>query len=613
MRWILTIHLCCALQATALAAPGRRFALVIGANRGAEEDQPLKFAEADADRMARVLRDLGGFSPGDVVALATPSASQVLSAMDSLSGRVAAERAAGRSPLLLFYYSGHADGEALHVGPALMTFGAIRRWLESSRASVRLAVVDACRSGALTRVKGVHAAPAIEVRLSEELATRGEAVITSSTADEAARESDGLRGSFFTHHFVSGLRGAADQSRDGRVTLGEAYDYAYAHTVAQASGGQHPTFKYDLAGRGDIVLTSLSEAGAWLSFGDGASGWYFILTEDGTVLGEVDVSHGAVKVAVAPGRYELRKRTLPGHQVMHVTVARGEERAILDADLEAAPTLPSLAKGDEQPALPPSPAGTQVAAPPRRPPPPRFKQGRLFFFLMPGFGVGWLPAGTHTEIAWQYQGGPTGTPGDVYRSAVVSGGGAGFAPFHLALELGGRIWRGLSVSGVLRLQLYNNANAETQRTATTVVGSSKPYGAIAGLARFRYSFSESRVHPFVHVDIGGGWIRHDLDVSGAQSSDPDHPLVDYPTAFFYNAGARTMAPQLVCPSTPGAVCRDTVALGNVLLGTGGGLWIDLGHHLAFMGDVTMLGALGTGGGQSGLNFDFQLGVGAHFL
>src|SRR5439155_1903876 len=104
------------------------------------------------------------------------------------------------------------------------------------------------KSGGLTRVKGMHAGPAIELDLANDLATRGEALLTSSTSDELARESDNLKGSFFTHHLVSGLRGAADQSKDGRVTLAEAYQYAYGKTVAQAAGGQHPTFKYDLAG-----------------------------------------------------------------------------------------------------------------------------------------------------------------------------------------------------------------------------------------------------------------------------------------------------------------------------------------------------------------------------
>jgi len=72
-------------------------------------------------------------------------------------------------------------------------------------------------------------------------------VLTSSAADELALESREIRGSFFTHHLVSGLRGTADASGDGRITLSEAYQYAFDHTLtATASTGirQHPGYEY---------------------------------------------------------------------------------------------------------------------------------------------------------------------------------------------------------------------------------------------------------------------------------------------------------------------------------------------------------------------------------
>src|SRR5439155_1760197 len=78
---------------------------------------------------------------------------------------------------------------------------------------------------------------------------------------ELALESREIRGSFFTHHFVSGLRGAADASGDGRVTLAEAYEYAFSRTVSATSGTvvgpQHPAYDYRLSGKGDFVLTDL--------------------------------------------------------------------------------------------------------------------------------------------------------------------------------------------------------------------------------------------------------------------------------------------------------------------------------------------------------------------
>jgi hypothetical protein len=209
----------------------------------------------------------------------------------------------------------------------------------------------------------MHAAPAIEVRLSDEITTRGEALLTSSTSDEQARESDALRGSFFTHHLVSGLRGAADRSNDGRVTLAEAYDYAYGKTVAQARGGQHPTFKYDLAGRGDVVLTSLSDGGAWLSFGEDATGLYYLFSDDGTLLGDIDVG-GPLKVAVAPGRYELRKRTAEGDRGARVVVSAGEERRIHGEEL-----LPMGSPWVGAPKEPAPPTVVVVMPPPEQPQP----------------------------------------------------------------------------------------------------------------------------------------------------------------------------------------------------------------------------------------------------
>lgn len=56
--------------------------------------------------------------------------------------------------------------------------------------------------------------------------------------------------STFTPHLVSGLRGAADTSGDGRVTLAEACGYTFDHTLfCAASSGvrQHPGYDYRAA------------------------------------------------------------------------------------------------------------------------------------------------------------------------------------------------------------------------------------------------------------------------------------------------------------------------------------------------------------------------------
>jgi len=75
---------------------------------------------------------------------------------------------------------------------------------------------------------------------------KGDAFMTSSSANEASQESDAIRGSFFTYYLVSGLRGAADMIHDGRITLNEAYQYAYNETLSRTEktmgGTQHPNY-----------------------------------------------------------------------------------------------------------------------------------------------------------------------------------------------------------------------------------------------------------------------------------------------------------------------------------------------------------------------------------
>src|SRR6185295_1142875 len=117
-----------------------------------------------------------------------------------------------------------------------------------------------------------------------------------------------IQGSFFSHHLISGLRGAADSSGDGRVTLDEAYQYAFRHTVATTGntlyGPQHPAYSFQLTGQGDVVLTELGARSAALLL---PIGYERILLEDvqhNEVVAEW-AGGGARRLAVRPGIYQL--------------------------------------------------------------------------------------------------------------------------------------------------------------------------------------------------------------------------------------------------------------------------------------------------------------------
>jgi hypothetical protein len=241
------------------------------------------------------------------------------------------------------------------------------------------------------------------------------------------------------------------------------------------------------------------------------------------------------------------------------------------------------------------------------------KRDHLFVFVMPGFGFGVQPTGNRTEVAWQFQ-----TPPAHYVPEPVASTGFAIAPFHLAIEVGGMITPAISLSLVGRFQLVTGANAETQHPVGTDVTNptSKASGAVAGFVRARYRFLSGKFHPYVHLDVGGGQIRHALDISSADSDA--HPLVDSHTAGEFNADSDPnkdpndprFSRQRVCPMSS---CVDTIQLGYLFLGGGAGLWYDFARHFAFIVDVDVLGAIGVGSGQSGLDIDLNVGIGAHFL
>lgn len=249
-----------ALLALSASAQTRRFALVIGNDRGAAQSPKLRWAEADAQKVQSVLVELGGFHPSDVRLVTGKSASDARRALDGLEARVIDAAKSGAATLLVVYYSGHADGDVLELDGTEWPFAELTAALERSQAQVRLAFVDSCRSGKWLQRKGGTPGPAFAIDVADRLDSRGYAVVTSSAGDELSQESAEVRGSYFTHYLVSALRGAGDASNDGQVTLGEAYRYAYERTVARTTGttfgSQHPMYEFRLTGQGEVVLTT---------------------------------------------------------------------------------------------------------------------------------------------------------------------------------------------------------------------------------------------------------------------------------------------------------------------------------------------------------------------
>jgi hypothetical protein len=347
------VWLALALSCVTLVARAetRRVAVVIGNNVGAGEQPPLRYAEADAEKVARVLEELGGVAHGDLILLRGQSREQLEAALKTAGAKAAAWHAHGDRVVLLLYFSGHSDGESLELGGEHFRFVELRKYLASTGADVRLAIVDTCKSGALLAAKGgTPVAGDFQIRLSDELASKGEALLTSSAANEVALESREIAGSFFTHHLVSGLRGAADRSGDGRVTLAEAYEYTFAHTVAATAqtviGPQHPVYDYRLAGEGELVLAELRHPSASMALPGGFDRSLVLDAERDRVIAEVPASAAATRIALSPGRYAVR--AWRGQKVVAgaVTLHAGESRTVWAEELHPVSATLVRAKGD---------------------------------------------------------------------------------------------------------------------------------------------------------------------------------------------------------------------------------------------------------------------------
>jgi caspase domain-containing protein len=337
----LVLILAAALPGRAWAASVERFALVVGANEGGSDRPALRYAVSDADRFARVIAELGGVRPENAILLRQPKLGELEKALESLRLRVSEARRAGSGRTeLLVYYSGHADEKGLLIGEDRYSYRSLRDRLDQVPADVRIAVLDACASGAITRLKGGRAQPAFLVDESSDM--RGQAILTSSAATEAAQESDRIRGSYFTHYLVSGLRGAADVSGEGKVTLNEAYQFAFGETLGRTAdtkgGPQHPSYDINLSGTGDVVMTDLRQTQATLVLGDAVDGRVFVRNAKQELVVELRKPLGrSVELGLEPGAYEVRVEREVAALVAKPQLADGARLVLDGAQFVAAP------------------------------------------------------------------------------------------------------------------------------------------------------------------------------------------------------------------------------------------------------------------------------------
>ncbi len=310
MAVLLALWVSAAAPAAKETVPLRRFALLIGANDGGAQRPALRYAIDDAAAFGRVLSELGGVTGGDSQLLENPTVDAVRAALTRLSADLKALSPLKQRVEVLLYYSGHSDEEGLLLRGALLPYAEIRAWLGSVPAAVRIAILDSCASGTLTRGKGGARAPPFLMDSSTQV--HGHAILTSSSETEASQESDRIGGSFFTHALLSAMRGAADGTHDGRVTLNEAYQFTFDETLARTEktrgGAQHPAYDIQLVGTGDLVMTDLHSSSSTLVLPEALIGRFFVRDERGRLVAELRKFAGRlIELGLEPGTYSMTR------------------------------------------------------------------------------------------------------------------------------------------------------------------------------------------------------------------------------------------------------------------------------------------------------------------
>jgi len=324
-----------------------RFALVMGSNDGGEKRETLKYAHSDARSVAGVLQEMGGVDKENLFILLEPAPEGVDEILDEMALKLKQLPPDTRKEVFL-YYSGHADANGLLLGTRNYSFKKLRNRIDGLPAEVRITILDACESGAILRAKGGRIRKPF--LLDESSKTKGYAFLTSSAGDEISQESDRVGGSFFTYALVGGMRGAADVSGDKKVTLNEAYQYAFHETLdytARARGGsQHPNYEMGLTGSGDVVVTDLRQTSATLYLDRMASGRVFIRDAQRRLVAEMNKQPGRViEIGLAPGEYIIEVEDDNSLRATKITLREGRKGVVGPNDLVAQRRSFSLARG----------------------------------------------------------------------------------------------------------------------------------------------------------------------------------------------------------------------------------------------------------------------------
>jgi serine/threonine protein kinase len=235
----------------------RRVGLVIGVGDYLRADwiRQLPYARQDARAVAHLLLDpaVCGFSRERVAVLTDKRAGRAR-VMRKLSQWLPSH--ARGAELAVLYFAGHGmvqrvgrreegfllphDADPDDLATSGVAMSDLANLIDRIEAEAVVVILDCCHAGKALPREGVSTRSVphnfgIGRPILEGLAGTGRVLIASCGDGEKSVEVPDLHHGLFTYHLLQGLKGAADNDRDGRVGLAELFNYVSAAVKREAA------------------------------------------------------------------------------------------------------------------------------------------------------------------------------------------------------------------------------------------------------------------------------------------------------------------------------------------------------------------------------------------
>ncbi|MBI5409785.1 MAG: caspase family protein [Nitrospirae bacterium] len=242
------------------------YAVIVGISRYRDEIIPgVKYAEADAQMIAKYLENVGGVPKQNIKVLTNEKGT--LGDLSSYFEEWLPKRVKKDSNVFI-YYAGHGSPDTENNEAYLVPYDGhpdfksrlypLKRMYEALNklpAEQVVVMLDSCFSGAGDRSVTKQGSRPISISIENPVLAGGKvSVLAASTGTQISSDYDKVKHGLFTYYLLKGMKGEADSDKNNVVALGELYDYLKENVPRTASielnRDQTPVLLPDLAGDG---------------------------------------------------------------------------------------------------------------------------------------------------------------------------------------------------------------------------------------------------------------------------------------------------------------------------------------------------------------------------